>query len=270
MTHASPSLRRSRRTSPAVAAFTLLATSVAFAAANPGARAATTIAPVLPSGAAKASYIRLHNPTGTAGSATLTLRNLGAAPILGTWPVTVPAGAAVQISAREIEAGARVASGSSTQSYALGIVATFVGFAQQVVWNAAAGRLTNMSTCGPARAADAGSVANVHTGLIPAYPSVISLTNTGTTPQAATLTIRDSRTGEPLGTWSSAAFTGVRDLFALDILAAARLSDTPGRYHVNMTLDNAFTGTLRHLVTQADGASADMGAKCNIGPESAQ
>ena len=255
----------SRRTRWSVAArFTafLLVTTAASA------QASTYLTPVFPSTTVKVSFVRLHNPTTTAGSATITLRRSGAATVLGTWTTSVPAGASVQTALRDIEAGARVTPAAASDTYSLALTSTFNGFAQHVVWNTNSGALTNVSNCGPALSMDGANLANVHTGLIANYPSTIILYNTGTAARAATLTIRDSRNGQTLGTWASpsiGAGASSREFTAAEILAAARIDTSNGIYHVNIALDGAFAGFAQHNVANISaGSTADMSAKCNL------
>ncbi|MSO96665.1 MAG: hypothetical protein EXR11_00385 [Rhodospirillaceae bacterium] len=264
MSNASPR-PPSRRTRWSVAArFTafLLVTTAASA------QASTYLTPVFPSGAAKASFVRLHNPTAAAGSATIALRRAGSSTVLGTWTTNVPAGASVQTALRDIEAAARVTPAAANDTYSLAVTSTFNGFAQHVVWNTSGGSLTNVSNCGPALSMDGANLASVHTGLIANYPSSIILYNTGTAARAAILTIRDSRNGQTLGTWTSpsmSAGASSREFTAVEILAAARIDTSNGVYHVNIALDGAFTGFAQHIVANINaGSTTDMSAKCNL------
>lgn len=233
--------------------------------------AATFMSAVLPSTAAAASYLRFFNPTSRNGIVTVTLRHTGSATVLGTWTQSVPSGASLQTALRDIEIAARVTPVNSSETYTLAIISTFSGYAQHVTWNPARGTLTGMSLCGPARAADGASLMNVHSALIPAYPSSIVITNSGTTARTAVLTVRDSRSGQTLGAWTSssiAAGASTREIPASEIMSGARVSTGNTLYHVNMELDAAFAGAMQHIVTNiAAGAPTDMTAKCVIGPE---
>lgn len=230
------------------------------------AAAATYITPAFPSTSGTASFLRFHNPTAAAGTVTVTLRLMGGSESIGTWTATIPAGAALQTALRDIESAAGVTPPAAGATYSLGLTATFNGFAQQVVWSAASGSLTNLSSCGPAVAADGAQVANVHTSLLPNYVSAVVLYNTGLAARAATLTIRDARSGQVLGTWTSpavAAGAASRSFSATEILRDARIAVGDSLYHVNLALDAAFTGHLQHLSTDVAAArTTDMSAKC--------
>ena len=240
-------------------------TGVLFASAS---AAATYVTPVYPSTAAKSSFIRLHNPTAAAGVATVNLRRIGASASLGATSFNIPAGASLQAAVKDIEAAAGITPLGANDSYALAITTTFNGFAQHVVWNAAASSMTNLSHCGPALAADGGQAANLHTSLLPGYLSAVVLYNTGASARAATLTIRDARTGQQLGQWASpaiAAGASSRQFTVSEILNDARVAVGTGLYHINVALDANFAGFIQHLGIDVVAARTnDMTAKCTL------
>ena len=195
-----------------------------------------------PANTTQISYLRVYNSASTPGVVEFTYVNPAAARLLVVKePVPARASLQFQVSTHLSRAG-------STNVAAVYVRANFDGLLSHVVWNAAGGSLTNMTSCGAEIASQTHTLMNVHTSLISEYPSVVGVYNRTTAPRSATLTVYDSVTGAEIGRVQTnpvlSQTTSMLDVPSLlsTVPAAQRI------YHVNIALDPAFGGHLVHYV----------------------
>ena len=222
------------------------------------------------------SFLRFFNDSTTAGTVTVTLRDVGTGVTLGTWTSPeIPAHASPQVSLRTLESDAIPASGqviaTSTRTYYnLEVSGTFPGYLQHVIWARNSGVFANLSSCASGVAADASLLINVHSSLNTNYLSRVRIVNTGTTTDHAVLSFYNVTTGALVATWTSpdiapnAAYEVKTATFeaqssALNAAVALGLQ----QYSVRMS---NLTGYLQHAVENVlVNALVDMSSKCDLG-----
>ena len=233
----------------------------------------TTIAPLAFSvDAGAASYLRIVNPTNVDGTVQITLRD-DASTVSGTWTQRIAANSAPQFDMATIERGAKLtlpaifADPSYPGFWRVEVKADFAGYAQNVLWNASAGVLTNLSICNQGTSASAGMVANVHTSILGStgYPSYLLLTNGTAVPSSATITVLDSATGSTIGTWISPSIPGNGATVIAEADIEAGLHLVPTQPHLTMVLAASSPGFIGHFVNNSrSSVITDMTARCTL------
>ena len=229
------------------------------------------------------SLVRLHNTTDEEGRVRMSLRDSETGARLGRWvsPI-IPAHASFQFNVDRLETEAvaeQVIATDERTYYNLVVEAEFRGSMQHVLWQRSAGVLSNMTSCADGIVGGERALFNVHSSLIPEYPSSIRIYNSGTTRSRATLNVYGSTSGEDLGTWTSdiieagaAVEVSVDDISAdfeyapvTDNILADAVNTLPS--HLNIEMRDGFTGHLQHTVRNvAANVLTDMSAKCALGP----
>ncbi len=184
-------------------------------------------------------------------------------------------GTAVQIGVGEIE-DARISSNPKAPYFA-GYLHRFAsenggyihsGYYQNVLWRAADGTLTNLSTCGAGVTADPDLLLGVHTSLLDVgYPSTVVVNNTGVAPMSVELGLIDPSTGIKLGTFSTDVIPANAKAFVSvsDMEAALGIEPSANMYHYIVKSESVFSGFLQHLVfNQQAGVITDMTALCRL------
>ena len=214
-------------------------------------------------------YLRLMNNDATIGHATITiLQNSTPVNTLGTYNVTVPVNAALQISMKDIETAIGY-SGSATSIFTGYIKADFKGFVQNVLYNPAAQALTNVTDCASLLTDDKRALGNVHTSLFSAnYPGTIYINNTGSSDAKATLDMYEALTGTWLGSATTstavAAYTNT-SINVVQWLDFVNFKPTTSQFHVVFKLRSGFSGFLQYLVSNVGSkVITDMTQKCAL------
>lgn len=156
--------------------------------------------PGVVSNTATTQVFRFANYARVAGAVTAKLYD-AAGVSLGTWTsASIPAGAAVEVTATQIAGGATPALNSAQQSGAISfsVSATFRGSAQQLSKTATA--IVNQSHCG-----GGGGLGYVEGPGFTGAAGALRLTNGGSTAGTITLSLRSAATGAELGKYTSAA-----------------------------------------------------------------
>jgi cytochrome c peroxidase len=229
----------------------------------------TQIGPVYAAGNPQGqSFLRVFDPGNRALGVTVTLLAADGVRALATWSATVPPLAARQFSLAEIEAAAlpHLATGDLPATYRIAVDGDAPGFAQHVVWRASDASLQMVSGCGVRAMTPARYALNVHTDLLPSYPSVVTLKNGSGADRTATFDVYDAATGARVSGYgrsvpanTSLSFTEAR--FAADTGFAAK----PGQYHLNFVLAADFAGSVSHaVVNSATGALQSMAETCAL------
>ncbi|MDX2141806.1 MAG: PQQ-dependent sugar dehydrogenase [Rhodospirillaceae bacterium] len=240
---------------------------VAFTGGNGG------LTNVLASGSpAGRSFLRLFNDSTSPGSVTLVIRRAGDGQVLGSWlSPQLPAKSARQYEISQIESGASpaIATGGAG-SYSIEFrpaPAGLAGGVQYALWNPSAGLIENMSHCQAVPFGDTRTLINVHAGRIATYPSTVRIYNAGAGTQGARLTVRDASTGGVLGIWISPEIPPGAVLgAAVSVIEQGLGPSTMTAEHYVVSLDDAFTGTLQHIVTNPNGVLTDLTTRCAMAP----
>jgi hypothetical protein len=205
-----------------------------------------TIPAVSPVGAARQSFLRLTNPGTASGWYEVTLLN-ERGQSLGVSSGTVAGKTSKQLGIVELGINTAAETGKMlTAKVRLG----FDGAVQHVTWDGSA--LANM-TAGAATPRPASTTLyNVHTSRVAGYASSIVIANTGAA-GAAKLIISDNLTGAKIAEWTSASINtgGSATVTMAAIESATSWTPPASAAHVTISLDPGFSGTLRHLVTNA-------------------
>jgi len=215
------------------------------------------------------SFLRFINSGASAGTVNVTLYNPTSGARLGRWTSpSIAAGAAPQFPITTIETAINPGVAKPAQ-YSAHVEAQMDGVLQHVLFRAADGTLTNLSTCSAAVGATANQLANVHTTVLdtPGYPSSVAVYNTGGAAASATLGIFDAVTGARLGTYStpSIAAGGQAVLTVAAIEQGAGITPVAGQLHHVIRIENSFRGFLQHLVNnQRAGVITDMTTVCTL------
>lgn len=217
------------------------------------------------------SFLRLYNTGTTPGRATITLRNGLTGQMLTQWlSPDIAANAEQQFAVASVEAGIP-GNLARPDHYAMTVDGDFSGYAQHVLWRAADGTLTNLSTCANGVTADPSRLSAVHSGLLSSgYLSSVVVNNTGTVAAAATLGVYDARDGSQRGTYTTPAIApGGFAVVTSTTLESAAGAPGAGMYHYVVRVEGTFTGYLQHLLnnTQAS-VVTDMTTACALGPRS--
>ncbi len=223
---------------------------------------------VTPEQGATYSLFRFYN-TGTAsGKVSMTFRDAATGRLVGQWSsAAVAPHSVLQQDLRFIEP--TFGDGPRPTSYAVSISATMKGNFQHVYWRPNDGTLANLTTCSSGVATDSMRLNNVHTSLVTSgYPSLVSVSNTGATPQRAALAIFDARDGARLGTYTTDPIpAGAQVQLAVPTIemAAGLTPEKTELYHYNIEIEGAFSGYLQHIViNQKSGALTDMTPSCDF------
>ena len=222
------------------------------------------------------SFLRFFNDSSTAGTVTVTLRDVGTGAALGTWTSPeIEAYASPQVSMSTLEDDAVPASGqivaANTRAYYnLEVSSTFPGYMQHVVWARNGGVFANLSSCASGFTSDASLLINVHSSLNAAYPSRVRIVNTGAAADHAVLSFYNTMTGALVATWTSPniapnASLEVKASMFEGESAALTAAVAAGLQQYNIKLSN-LSGYLQHAVENTlVGALVDMSSKCDLG-----
>jgi subtilisin family serine protease len=212
------------------------------------------------------SYIRVYNPNSYASTLNVSVVQDQPKKILGLYRTTVPGRAALQVQLKDIEAAVGQ-TGVGTSTVSLYADANFIGFAQNIQWNAAGQSLTNLTTCRATTTDPNTFLGNVHTSLIQGYPSAIRVHNSGAVAASATFDLYNSVTGAfigAVGTTSIEPNTTIQ-LSGQGALDAVGFNPGSSVFHVNFILRSGFTGVIAHVVDNVgSGVLTDMTPKCPI------
>ena len=240
---------------------------VAAAAALPTVRGAAVFSTAQPS---SQSFLRFFNTGAASGTVTVALNDGTSGQTLGQWTSpSLPAGAEQQFSIGAIEAGTGQAF-TKPNYYGVRVQSGINGYFQHVLWRAADGTLTNLSTCGAGVTANSRKLSGVHSSLLgDAYPSTIVVNNTGATAGRVTLGVYDARDGGKRGTYSTPVIpAGAQVLLSVTALESSVGAPTTGMYHYVIEAEAPFTGFLQHLVNNTKaGVTTDMTTSCAMGLE---
>ncbi|TAK99482.1 MAG: hypothetical protein EPO08_16150 [Rhodospirillaceae bacterium] len=130
---------------------------------------------------ASQSYLRIRNLGGAPGTVIVTLSDPASGQPLGQWTSPAIPGKynyAQQFSVAAMES-ALPANAVKPAYYALAIQSNFDGEIQHLVWNPAAGAITNLSTCSTAFSTRPKEVASVDSSLVSGYPSTVIVNSVG-------------------------------------------------------------------------------------------
>lgn len=229
-------------------------------------RAASIFANGQPAGQ---SYLRFYNSGEVAGTVTIALRDPVTGELLAEWktPAIAPQ-AAPQFDIPTVQAAA-------TQSfpvpplYSMTVHSDIVGYFQHVLYRPQDGTLSNLSTCDTIPISiPIPRASSVHSSLLSAgFPSSIVFYNTGEAAMSAEVGLYDARTGGRLGTYRTPSIAPLGQVtVAVNAMEdAIGVSPGAGMYHYNVKLDNAFTGTMQHLVNnKSAGLITDMTTACPL------
>jgi hypothetical protein len=215
------------------------------------------------------SFLRFANTGSAASTVSVTLADNASGQHLGTWTSpSIPVGAAAQYQINTIES-ALPAGTNKPQFYAVAVQTEMTGYIQHVLYRPFAETFTNLSTCDSGVTANARRVANVHSSLlVNNFPSTLAITNTGTSAATATLGIFDSTNGARLGTYNTASIPAAAQvqIGVTTIQTAVGLSPSSSQFHYTFVIENSFTGSIQHLVTNTrSGVITDMTTTCAYG-----
>lgn len=217
------------------------------------------------------SNIRFYNPGLFAGTVTVDVVDDLTGQTAGTYTRDIPGGASIQVSMENIEDGASPAitpAGGDTQSYTLHVTASFSGYIQHVLWNPAGGSLTNISGCDNGLANTVRDIGNVHTSIITGYPSYMLVYNAGSTEANPTFVVTDARDGSSIGNFNFSS--GIAPNTSATVLVSDLVEFFGGtpesdQFHLNLELQNSFTGFAQHIVdNEVGGVLTNMTAKCDL------
>jgi len=216
---------------------------------------------------ASRSFLRLYNANTFPGTVAVTLYDAATGVNVGQWtsPSIAPfTELQVSIGTLETELGI-----TKRDIYEFKVETDIDGYLQHVLWRAADGTLTNLSTCKGAVGVDPYTLVGVHTSRLggQGYPSQIAVVNTGTAAQTVTLGLYDARDDTKLGTYATTPIPGGAQAM-LDVSAMeteAEVTPTAGMSHYVVRADAPFTGFLQHLVNnQRSGVITDMTTICGM------
>lgn len=228
----------------------------------------TEIAPVFGSTASgKASYLRVFNTSESTGDVEVVFVSTDTGEELGRWSTSIPSLAAPQFTVSDLEAQATpmITSSQAANGYTLLVRSEFTGRLQHVVWNASAGSLTNMSSCGAKSFNSTRYISNVHTSRIGGYPSTLYVSNEQSSTRFELFRVYNAETGAYIGDWNN-DFTeaaGVKGYAVADIETELGLTPDTTPLHLNFIRDTFGTGIMQHVVNNVDGgALTDMTQAC--------
>ena len=211
------------------------------------------------------SFFRFYNASTTAGTVTVTLRDVDSGSALGQWTSpNIPAGAQHQYAVATIETEANI----TKQSVYTATVQTDIdGYFQHVLFRMPNGALSNFSTCGGSVTTDPSTLISVHSSLVGAagYPSQIVVNNSGTAAAQAVLDIIDARDGHTLASYTTAQIPaeGQAQVDVATMEKGAALTPAPGMGHYIIKMRAGFNGFLQHFVTnETAGVITDLTTVC--------
>lgn len=229
------------------------------------------------------SFLRFFNRSSfEAGAVTLTLSDATTGQKLGTWtsPPLATRGEQ-QFSIAAIESAIGMA-GAKPAFYSVSLQTNIPMYFQHVLWHAADGTLTNLSTCASGVEIQTYlNLSGVHSTLVGAagYPSTVAITNASAAPVSFALYVHDARDGRYLGIGANPSVPGNGTVFVemATIESALRLTPDAGQYHFNISSfipsgpsingTRAQAGYLQHLVSnQRTGVITDMSVACALNP----
>jgi hypothetical protein len=215
---------------------------------------------------ASQSFLRFHNTGTVAGTVAVTLQDSVTGQPFATWTSpSIPVGSEQQYAIAEIE---RATGNFARPSfYSIAIASNIAGTFQHVLWRAADGTLTNLSTCATGVTSNQNTLSGVHTGLLnDSYPSSIIVNNTGTAATPVTLGIYNANTGAKRGSYTTSSIpAGGQAAVTIAMIEAAVGAPPSDLYHYVIRTESSFAGYLQHLVnnTQA-GVITDMTTTCRL------
>ena len=239
-------------------------------------------------GGSTQSYLRIYNAFTAAGTVTVTMSDFASGKMLGKWTSPSIGRGSQQFAMSTLEAALDPGL-AKPALYTLKLESTIsTGYVQHVLYNVAAGTLTNLSACSTGLGADRLGAFAVHSSLIAANPSTIVLNNPGIDPVVwGTSTsagwaflLQDARNNTVLGGSGDYSRSGTTmpnvpayGALRLDIPSlenSIQRSPTAGLYHYTYADAAARQGTgsnqagyLQHLVTnQQTGVIDDMTYAC--------
>lgn len=187
---------------------------------------------------------------------------------LGQWTSpSIPAGSEPQFPISTVETGTGQTF-TKPNYYAISVKTGITGYFQHVLWRAADGTLTNLSTCPAGMTASGAKLSGVHSSLFgDTYPSTIAVTNTGAASAPVTLGVYDARDGSKRGTYTTAAIpANGQVMVSMAAIEASVGAPTAGMFHYVILAEDPFTGFLQHLLTNAKaGVITDMTTGCALG-----
>ena len=215
------------------------------------------------------SFLRFYNTGSAAGSAVVVVQDFNSGQTLGQWiSPPIPAGAEQQYDIKTLETAIGIT--NKPYYYSISVQTPFVGYFQHVLWRAADGTLTNLSTCDVGVTAASTTLVGVHSSLLNyGYPSTIVVNNTGTQASAVALGIYDARDGVKLGTYTTTAIPvgGAQTIAVANIESGIGRAPTPSMYHYVIKDENPspFTGFFQNLVNNLQsGVTTDMTTECAL------
>lgn len=217
------------------------------------------------SNAGAQSFFRFYNAGATAGTVSVTLRDVDSGAALGQWTSpSIPAGAQNQYAVATIEAETNI---TKKSIYTATVQTDIDGYFQHVLFRMPNGALSNFSTCGGSVTTDPSTLISVHSSLVGAagYPSQIVVNNSGTEAAQAVLDIIDARDGHTLASYTTAQIPaeGQAQVDVATMEKGAALTPTPGMGHYIIKMRAGFNGFLQHFVTnEAAGVITDLTTVC--------
>lgn len=212
------------------------------------------------------SFLRFWNTGAATGTAAVTVRDSASGETLGTWTSpSIPAGAEVQYSIGQIESA--LPSGARPNFYTLGLASQFQGYFQHVLWRAADGTLTNLSTCRTGVGIFRKQLAGVHSSRLTGYESSVIVSNARPLAASVVLGLYDARDGTKLGTAALPvlAANGERSYAVSQLEALAGVTPGSNVLHYVIKAEGTFWGHLQHTVfNQAAGVLTDMTTACAL------
>ena len=215
------------------------------------------------------SFLRFYNTGSTAGSAVVVVQNFNTGQTIGQWiSPPIPAGAEQQYDIKTLETAIGIT--NKPYYYSISVQTPFVGYFQHVLWRAADGTLTNLSTCDTGVTATRTTLVGVHSSLLNyGYPSTIVVNNTGTQAAAVALGVYDARDGVKVGTYTTTAIPvgGAQTIAVASIESGIGRAPTTNMFHYVIKDENAspFTGFFQNLVNNLQsGVTTDMTTECAL------
>lgn len=217
------------------------------------------------------SFLRFFNDGAAAGTVTVTLNDETSGQALGQWvSPSIAANAEQQFAIGAIETGTGQTF-TKPNYYGLRVQSNFNGYYQHVLWRAADGTLTNLSTCAAGVSASATALSGVHSTLFgESYPSTVVVNNTAATAATVVLGIYDARDGTKRGTYATPVIAaGGQAMITMAMIENSVGAPAAGLYHYVIKAEQPFTGFLQHLLyNNKAGVITDMTTGCMVGPES--
>ncbi len=214
--------------------------------------------------AATTQVFRFANGGKSAGTVSATVYDAAAGTSLGVWTsASIPAGAAIEVTASQIAAGAAPALTAAQQAAALNlaVTATFRGTAQLLSKTTSA--LINQSACG-----GGGGLAYVEGPGFSGASGAVRLVNTGSAAGTITLSLRSAATGAEIGKYTSASIPAKSAVtLTTTALAAAASPAVPASTVALSIVPTAATARigLEHLATVTGSTTVtNLTAGCGI------